>query len=196
MLASERSSPPNQIPPTNEIADHDPVAMAFPDRDLINPDRLWTWRADTLELRLHVLLVQRLDRVPVQFQFRCHFLDRRSSATPADIMSKPLGVERIVGQKVELLPLHLAAIAAVEPPHLHFEMNPSVAARQITYPAQPAIVPAHLDTTATAANRFFERRLRLITRAFGSPKTPCTIGCGRKPGKQYASPAAGFVSWF
>jgi hypothetical protein len=41
--------------------------------------------------------------------------------------------------------------------------------------------------TATAARRFFERRLSLITRAFGSPKTPHTVCSGRKPRKQYAS---------
>jgi hypothetical protein len=39
-------------------------------------------------------------------------------------------------------------------------------------PGALAVVPAHLDTTATAASRFFERRLSLMTRAFGSPKTP------------------------
>jgi len=27
----------------------------------------------------------------------------------------------------------------------------------------------------------------VITRAFGSPKMPRTVGAGRKPGKQYAS---------
>ena len=43
--------------------------------------------------------------------------------------------------------------------------------------------------TATAARGFFERRLSVITRAFGSPKMPRTVGSGRKPGKQYASPS-------
>jgi hypothetical protein len=28
-------------------------------------------------LGFHVLLVERLDRVPVQLQFRCHILDRQ-----------------------------------------------------------------------------------------------------------------------
>src|SRR3984893_5359201 len=65
-------------------------------------------------LGFHVLLVERLDRVPVQLQFRCHILDRRRPATPADIIGKALGVERIVRQKVELLPLHLATMPAVE----------------------------------------------------------------------------------
>src|ERR1700758_459709 len=173
-------------PATNQVADHDPVAVTLPDCDLINADCFWTGRAGTLELRLHVLLIERLDRMPVQFQFRRHLLDRRAAATPADVIGKPLGVERIVRQKVELLPLHPAATAAVEPPHLQFEINPRVATRQITHAAQLAIVPAHLHTTTTSANRFFERRSSLITRAFGSPKTPCTVGCGRKPGKQSA----------
>src|SRR5437763_279255 len=61
-------------------------------------------------------------------------------------------------------------LAAVEPPHLRFEMNPSVAARQITYPAQPAIVPAHLDTTATAANDI--RRGRSRAAVIGAHRRP------------------------
>jgi hypothetical protein len=119
--------------------------------------------------------------------FRRHLLDRRYPATPADIISKSLSVERIVGQKVETLALHLAATAAIEPPHLQFEINSRVATRQITHAAPLASVPAHLDTTATAANRFFERRSSSMTRAFGSPKTPLIVGSGRKPAKQYAS---------
>ena len=87
-------------------------------------------------------------------------------------------------QKLESLPLRLAATAAVEPPHLQFKVNPRVATRQITHAVQFTVVPARLDTTATATNRFFERRLSLMTRAFGSP---CTVGSGRKPGKQHAS---------
>jgi hypothetical protein len=73
-------------------------------------------------------------------------------------------------------PLHLAATAAVKPPHLQFEINPRIA----THPARLAIVPAHLDTTATPANRFLS--------AFGSPKPPFTVSSGRKQGKQYAFP--------
>ena len=112
---------------------------------------------------------------------------RRPSATTADIIGEAFGVERIVGQKVEPLALHLATAAAVDPSHLQFKENPRIAARQIAYSPYLAVVPAHLDTTATAAHDFFERRLRVITRAFGSPKMPPTVGSGRKPGEQYAS---------
>ena len=144
--------------------------MTFPDGDLINADCLWARRAGTLELRFHILLVQRLDRVPVQLQFRRHVLYRRRSAATADIIGKALGVERIVRQKVEPLALHLATVTAVEAPHLQFEKNPRVAARQIAHAPQLAIVPAHLNATAAAASRFFERRLSLIARAFDHRK--------------------------
>src|SRR6516164_2725025 len=102
-------------------------------------------------------------------------------------MGKTLGIEGVVGQKVEPLALHLPATAARDPPHLQFKENPRVATRQVAHPAHLAVVPAHLDMTATAARGFFERRWSVITRAFGSPKMPRTVGSGRKPGKQYAS---------
>ena len=102
-------------------------------------------------------------------------------------LSKALGVERIVHQKLELFPFHLAATAALDPPHFQFEKYPSVPARQIAYAAHRPVVPAYVDATATAAGCFFEHRFSVITRAFGSPKMPCTVGCGRKPGKQYVS---------
>ena len=178
------------------VADHDPVGVTFADRDLVDADHLRPRRAGALELGLHVLLVQRLDRVPVQLQFRRHVLDRRRPAAPADIVGKALGVERIVRQKVEPLPLHLATTAALDPPHLQFQKYPRVAARQIAHAADLAVVPAHLDATATATSRFFERRLSVITRAFGSPKTPRTVGAGRKPGKHTYPRAADFASLF
>jgi hypothetical protein len=41
MLASERSVPPNQIgSPAQEVADHDPVGVAFADRYLVDPNHL------------------------------------------------------------------------------------------------------------------------------------------------------------
>ena len=50
-----------------------------------------------------------------------------------------------------------------------------------------AVVPAHLDPTTAPARRFFERRRSVITRAFGSPKIPRTVGCARKPANEYVS---------
>src|SRR5580693_4310258 len=166
-LRAVLAAKPNR-PAAQQIAHYDPIGVTLPDRDLVNANYLRTRRAGTLELGFHVLLVERLDRVPVQLQFRCHILDRRRAAATADIIGKALGVERIVGQKVEPLPLHLATAATVDAPHLQFQKNPRVATRQIANPPHLAIVPARLEPTATAASRFFERRFSAITRAFGS----------------------------
>ena len=161
--------------------------MTFADRKLVDADHLRSGRANTLELRFHVLLVQNLDSLPVQRQFLRHVLDRCLPAMSANKVSKAFGVERIVGQKGGPFALHLATAAAVDPPYLQFQKYPSVATRKIAHAADLPVVPAHLDVTATAAGRFFERRLSVITRAFGSPKMPRTVGCGRKPGNEYAS---------
>jgi hypothetical protein len=172
---------------THKVADHNPVIVSFADRYLVYANHLRPRCAHALELGLHVLLVQRLDRVPVQCQVLSHVLDRGRPTTLAHIVRKALGVERIVRQKVEPFLLHLATTAALDPPHLQFQKYPRVAAGKIAYTADLAIVPPHLNTTATSTSRFFERRLSVITRAFGSPKIPRTVCSGRKPGNTYVS---------
>lgn len=100
--------------------------MTFADCDLINANHTRAGRAGALGF--DVLLVERLDRVPVRLQFRRHVFDGRRPAATADIIGKALGVERIVRQKVEPLALHLATVTAVETSHLQFQKNPRVAA--------------------------------------------------------------------
>ena len=102
-------------------------------------------------------------------------------------MGKALGIEGIVSQKIEPLALHLAATSTLHASNLEFEVDAHVAAGQIANLSRASVVPAQVCSTATATERFFERRSRVMTRAFGSPKTPRTVGCGRKPGKIYAS---------
>jgi hypothetical protein len=76
MLASERSSPPNQIGrPPNQVADHDAVGVPLANRYFVDTDRLRPRRARALQLRLHVLLVEFLDGAPVQIQFLGDILD-------------------------------------------------------------------------------------------------------------------------
>src|SRR5947209_14669387 len=91
------------------------------------------------------------------YQLLRHVRDRRLPAAAPDKIGEAFGVERIVCQKVELLPLHLAAVAAIEPPHLQLQVYPRVSTRQIAHLADFAVVPAHLDPTTTTARRFFER---------------------------------------
>jgi hypothetical protein len=102
-------------------------------------------------------------------------------------MGKALGIKRIVRQELELLALHSAAASAAHPPHLELQIDARVATGKIAYLSHPAVVPAVVRAPTAAAERFFERRTRVMTRAFGSPKTPRTVGSGRKPGNAYAS---------
>ena len=114
-------------------------------------------------------------------------LEGRAATAPACMEGKALCVERIVRQEVGLLPLHRAALPAGDAPHLEFEINAGVAARQVAHPPAFAVVPARMRFTAGATDCFFTRRLRVMTRAFGSPKTPRTVGSGWKPGNLYDS---------
>jgi hypothetical protein len=102
-------------------------------------------------------------------------------------MGKALGIERVVGEECELLALHGAAALALHAPHLELEVDARIAAGQIPRAPQAPVVPAPVRSSAAAAERFFERRIRVMTRAFGSPNTPRTVLSGRNPGKAYAS---------
>src|SRR5207253_2742986 len=113
--------------------------------------------------------------------------DRRLPAAAADVKGKALGIEWIVRQELKLLALHVPATPARHAPDLDLQVDAHVATGKIANPPHAPIVPPTVNATAAAADRFFERRTRMITRAFGSPNTPRTMRCGRKPGKAYAS---------
>jgi hypothetical protein len=123
----------------------------------------------------------------VEIELFGDILDRGLPAALPDVVGETLGVERVVGEKVELFALHGTATLALNPPHLDFQVHTPVAAGEIANLTRPPVVPTRLRSTTAAAGRFFERRSRVMTRALGSPKTPRTVGRGRKPGKAYAS---------
>jgi hypothetical protein len=166
-----------------QVAHHDPIGVAFANRDLVDADRLGAGRARLGQLRAHVLLLEDLDRIPVEMEFLGQLLDRGRTAAPAHVMRKALGIEGIVGQEVQPLALHFAATSALDAPNLALEIDTRIAAGQIANATRAPVVPTQVRSTTAAAERFFERRSRVMTRAFGSPKTPRTTGRGRKPGK-------------
>ena len=174
-------------PPADQVAHHDTVAMALADRDLIDADRLGPRPARESELGLHVLLLQRLDRIPVELQFLGNVLDRRLPTALAHVMGKALRIERVVRKEIEPLAFHLAATAASHPPDLNLQEDARVATRQIANLPYTPVVPTQMNSPAAPANRFFARRASVMMRAFGSPKTPRTVGWGRKPGNVYVS---------
>lgn len=73
------------------------------------------------------------------------------------------------------------------PPHLELEVNADVPTGQVANPPRGAVVETRVNTPAGTTSGFFDRRVSVITRAFGSPKTPRRRACGRKPGNRYVS---------
>ena len=116
-----------------------------------------------------------------------HFLDGARAAMSADEEREPLGIERIVGQPVQLFVLHTATPKALDPPQEKLEIDPFVSAREIADASSPLVVMAAIDRAADTADRFFLRRLRVMTTARGSPNSPRTLGSGTKPGIRYRS---------
>jgi hypothetical protein len=157
------------------------------DRYLVDADGLGTRRTRFGELRAHVLLFQRLDSVPVEIEFLRDVLDRRLPAAAANVKGKAFGIERVVRQELQLLALHVTATPTQHAPDLDLQVDARVATGKIANMPHAPIVPARVHATAAAADSFFERRTRMITRAFGSPNTPRTVVCGRKPENAYAS---------
>lgn len=161
--------------------------MALANRDLVDADGFGSWCAHTGQLRPHVLLLQSLDRLPVKPEFLGNVLDGGLTTAPPNVVGKPLGIEGIVRQEVEPLALHVPATLAQHPTHLDVQKDARVVTRQIANAPCASVVPARVHSTTATADRFFERRLRVMTRAFGSPNTPRTAGSGRNPGNAYSS---------
>src|SRR6266849_4580232 len=172
---------------SDEIADNDAVGVPLADRDLVNPDDLRAGRPGAAQLLAHVLLLQRLHGVPVEAQLLGHVPDRRGPTAPPHVEGEALGVKGIVGEKREALLLHLATALTGHAPHLDVEVAAQVAAGQVADAALLAVVPPALPPAAGPAGRFFDRRVSVMMRAWGSPKIPVTVGLGRNPGKRYAS---------
>jgi hypothetical protein len=174
-------------PPSNQIADDDPVDMTFAQGDFVDADDARLWRRMTSELLPHVLHLEGFDRAPVETEFLGHILDGRTPAAAADVEREAFGIERIVGQKGQFLLFHGAATPAQNSSDLHLQKNSGVAAGLVPDPPDLAVVPYGMNAAAASANCFFSLRTSVITRAPGSPKIPLTVEFGRKPGNRYSS---------
>jgi hypothetical protein len=174
-------------PATNEVAHDDAIVLTFTDRDFVGADHFRSWGADARQLSCHVLLVELLDRIPIKVELLGHILDRCLAAPPANKIGKALGEMRVVGKELKVFAFHFASRPATYAPHFELEKYPRVAAGEIAHATDRAVVPAVMQASTTSTSRFFERRLSLMMRAFGSPKMPHTVASGRNTGIVYAS---------
>ena len=171
-------------PPLLQVADHDSVSVPLADRDLVDADHLRRWLARSAQLLAHVFLLESLDRLPAQPRLLGHVRDRHGPAASPHEEDETLSVERIIRQPLQGFLLHRAARLAIDAANLQRQVDPRVPAGQVADSAYLPVVPASLAVATGAAGRFFPRRWRRTMRAFGSPKRPCTVGVGRKPGKR------------
>jgi len=177
-------SPEPDRPLPDQVRHHDPVGVPLADGHFVDPDDLRTRGAGTPELLPHVLLLQFLDRVPVQEHFLGDIPDAGGAASPANEVGEPLRVEGIVGEELQRLPLHLPAPLAQDPPDRDLQVHPRVAAGEISDETDLVVVEGSVNRSAGTTQSFFPLRSRRRMRALGSPKIPRTIETGRKPGNR------------
>ena len=182
VLASEPDGPSPQ-----QIAHDDAVSMPLAYRYLVDADDPRRGSSHPAHLLAHILLVQLLDRLPIQPQFFGHRLDRAVSASSAHVKSKPLGVKRIVRQPIQTLAFHSPALWTSHPTHLQLQVDLQLATRQIARHPRSSIVETAVATPTLTTDCFFRRRRRGRSRTLGSPNIPCTSASGTKPGNRYAS---------
>src|SRR5437773_7536575 len=174
-------------PPAFQITDHDAVCMSLTDRNLVDPNDLGPRRSHPPQLLPHVLFVQLLDRAPVQVQLPSEILDSGGPAPASHKERKACGVKRLGGHPGHLLSLHCAAVPTPPAPQLDFQVPADISTGEAANRAYLVVVEGRVAPPASATGSFFPRRRRRITRALGSPKMPCTVALGRKPGKRYRS---------
>ena len=172
---------------SDQIAHPDAVGVPLADGQLVDTDDLGSRRPGPPQLLRHVLLLQRLDRLPVQMGFAGDISNRGHATSPTYPEGKPLRVEGMVGQPLQALLLHLSAASAEDPPNLHVQIDAPIATGKVPHPPHLPVVKHPMGTTAGAADRFFPRRRSRMTRAYGSPKTPTTLCSGQNPGNRYVS---------
>src|SRR5271170_7369572 len=112
--------------PSLKVAHDDTIDVALADGDLINANDAGPGLTSALDLFAHVLHLECLDGSPIEKVFLRHILDRRRSTASADVESKALGVERVVGQPIKLLLLHPLAAPAVDPTDFELKVDAHV----------------------------------------------------------------------
>jgi hypothetical protein len=174
---------PDRAPPF-QIAHHNAIGVALFDRQLIHPDDLWRGLRRLGQPRPHILGVQILDRVRMQVQQLGDGLVRHVPAQKADVVGEPLRIPRILRQPIQPLHLHPLTTRAGHPPLLKRQVDPPARRIGIPHPACGAVVEGAVPCPTAGAHSSFFRRMRMTSRAWGSPKIPCSRLRARNPGKE------------
>ncbi len=185
-LFASVAAKPDGTPPI-QVADNDPINMAFADGDFINADGAGSRCPGPIHQHLKILLLQIPDRIPVQTKQTRHMGNRLLPTHPAHIQGKTFGEMSTVSQPFQAFGFHLATDVTVHATNVRLQINALVPTIQVPNPSSPSVVMMPPAFAAAPANCFFVRRIRVMTRACGSPQTPFKVRKARKPGKLYSS---------
>ena len=83
--------------------------MAFGNGDFVNADDAGPGGTGTTQLFGHVLLLQFLDRMPIEEELLGHLLNGGLTTPAPHKEGKPLGVQRIVSKPVQSFVFHAPA---------------------------------------------------------------------------------------
>ena len=170
----------------DEIADDDAVGVSLLDRYLVEPDALAGWASRPAATARACTAARAPSRCASRAAAPWPLPDRRGPTAPPHVEGEALRVEGIVGQEVD-------CSCFTVPQRRQATRRTSTRGRCAGRRRRDrgrgalAIVPPALRPAAGPARRFFDRRVSVMMRAWGSPKIPVTVGLGRNPGKRYAS---------
>jgi hypothetical protein len=177
---------------SNQVAHYDAISAVFAYRDLADANGFGSLHAGFCKLCMPMRHFKFLDRMPIQAQLSGNTLDFCTAAAPSNLERKALGIKGVIGQKREMLALHVPTTLAQHASHFEVEINAAIGAGKTANQARTAVVATRVRATTDSTGVFFERRTRVMTRAFGSRKTPRIILGGGKPRNAYASHSSDF----
>ena len=158
--------------------------MALANRNLVHPDDLRGRFSGPTELLFHVLLVHLLYPMPIQMKLLGNVRNRGRPTSSPDIPGESFGIEGVIRKKGKPLLFHEAAALAKDTANLHVQIDAKPTTGKVSYPSSLSVVKTFMYPTTGATCRFFWRRIKVMTRAKESPKTPLSLEEVRNPGKR------------
>src|ERR1700687_318001 len=141
--------------PSQQVAHDDAVGVPAANGDFVDADYFGCRRPDPAQLFPHVLLLQFLDRFPMQPELAGDIRDRRGPAPPPDQPRKAFGIKGIIRQPSQSFAFHLAATLAGYPTQEHLHIDAVLTTRQVSNQAKLLIVKAAVPKPTNSTGRFF-----------------------------------------
>ena len=150
------TAPEPDRPSLIQIRHHQPIPVAFADRELVDADGpKMLGRRMTLQQAAHVVHLHAPDLVPAQVMEFGHPRHRHLAAQLPDAVLEPLRKAGRSGQPSQGLSFHGVAARAIETSILELEVDAQIAGIQIAHGVTAAVPKPRCRRVADRADRFF-----------------------------------------